>query len=1006
MTIRDFYLKIEQISSYSPVHPVDKEPPGVEYSRDCMYGEGHENGKIPQAEVDARTLDAIVYREYLDKDFLIPKPDKMVESDINEPVFDSRIGTVLYASPGQTLNIHVLNADNKPHSFHIHGLEFGIDSDGAWPFGTQNEDGSRSDRICPGEKWTYIFNVREEMIGVWPFHDHFGMVGKNIDRGLFGGLIVQPKGQITIPELEVFPREFEDLLDRYVRIKDIIGEVPQPRPRPDPPPIFEKDRVYIRDQVEFLKEWLGVFIGKPPKKKRKTLHVPLFFHKMKSHQSKPVFDTGDIEELGGEHEVIFNNQGAFDYFCIYHPMMEGKINVVPGGSLLVTVNILDNPQMGFYPPIVDIGIGGTVKWVNQSQFHHTATSKEGASLATHCFNGRGFVGNSPTIVAESGQKIKWYVFNLDVGHEWHNFHTHSQRWKLGNENIDVRSLGPAESFAVETTAPPVLLFPDKEMNDLQECKVKPKDAKIYRLKGDFVFHCHVHHHMMNGMVGLVRSFQNVWLTPDMITKLKKTRGFPLDDGTNNCPTLPESCSNLDLGRWEEIPGDPEVTLMHSVLLPKTQKVLYWGYTRADQSRLWDYGTNTYSSPVNQPASLPGENENTSNLWSAEHSFLDDTEGTALIHGGLTQGPNGTPTESFLFSPSTLQWSKTNSTTNPRFYSTTITLADGKLITLYGSSSKSIEVYTPGAGWGSPINLPYLNYRYYPWTFLLPDGRLFIAGPESPTHRFDWQNPIVDPNNTWNTNEGTRDQSSQNGTAVIFPLRPPNYEPRVMIMGGRNPNLIKSSETIDLSLGAPSWSNLSDMNEARGNLTSVLLPDGRVFVAGGIPGAPGVNDGGPSEIFDPQNPNDGWQLGPIMKYPRNYHSSMILLPDGSILAGGDPRQAGNPTPHERYYPGYFNKTRPQITNIPNTTVNYGNNFDVQTPNSPDITEVVLMYPGAVTHSFNMTQRIIECEIVNNVGGIVRVKAPTNGNIAPPGHYLVFILDANRIPSTGEWIRLRN
>ncbi len=998
--IKNVYLKIEKIPDYNPVHPVDKEPPGVFYSRDCMYGEGHENGIIPLAEVGARSVNAIVYREYLDKNFLIPKTTKLVDEDINEPVFDRRIGTVIYAKPGDTLKIHVMNADDKPHSFHVHGIEFGIDSDGAWPFGTQNESGARSDRICTGEKWTYTFNVTDEMIGVWPFHDHFPMAAQSINRGLFGGIIVQHRKEVVFPPLDYFPDQFRDLLDRYVDSKDIIEElgprIPKPKPRPAPTPFSKKDLIYIRDQLEFTKEWLGRTIGRPPKKPKETIHVPLFFHIMKSSESKPAFDTGDIEEMGGEAEVVFNDEGSYDYFCTYHPMMEGTVNVVPGGPAEVTVDILDNPQMGFYPPDIDVGVGGTVRWVNQSQFHHTATSTQGASLTTHCFNGRGFVGNSPTIVADSGQKIKWYVFNLDVGHEWHNFHPHSQRWRLGNENIDVRSLGPAESFMVETRAPPVLLLND-EMEKLQNMKEKPKNAKLFKLKGDFLFHCHVHHHMMNGMVGLVRSRQQVWLTPDMVAELKKTTGLPLDDGTNNCPPKPEGCLKLGLGEWEEIPGGPEVTFMHSVLLPKTEKVLYWGYTRQDQTRLWDYGTDTYSEPANQPAVLPGEDENSSDIWSAEHTFLDNQDGEVLAHGGFT------PNKSFIFNPQTLQWSKTASTADDRFYSTTFTLADGKIITLYGSSSKTLEVYTPGGGWSQPTPLPFLYFQYYPWTYLLPDGRLFIAGPEVPTRRFDWQNPVDDPANTWDTNQGIRSFGGQNGTSLLLPLRPPNYEPKVMIMGGNAGGLISSAEMIDLSASPPSWSNLEDMNEPRGNLTSVLLPDGKVFVAGGIPGAPGVNDGGPAEIFDPQKPQEGWQVGPTMSYPRNYHSSMILLPDGSIVAGGDPQQAGSPTPHERYYPGYYFATRPQITSVPNS-VQHGNTFDIQTPDASAISEVVLMYPGAVTHSFNMTQRAIECEIANAGGNTIQAIAPPNGNIAPPGHYLVFILDSNRIPSVGKWMRL--
>ena len=198
MAIRNIYLKIEQIASYNPVNPEPKPAAPRQYKRDCMRNPGHDDGTIPDPEVKARSLPALIYREYLDPGYLIPKPDKIVPADINEPLYYSRVpGTVIYAHPGDRLHIHVLNGDSDPHSFHIHGVSYGIDSDGAWPLGTQAKlgplpgDVRRSDEICPGQMWTYTFDVRPEMIGAWPFHDHYKRIGEYVNRGLFGGLVVR-----------------------------------------------------------------------------------------------------------------------------------------------------------------------------------------------------------------------------------------------------------------------------------------------------------------------------------------------------------------------------------------------------------------------------------------------------------------------------------------------------------------------------------------------------------------------------------------------------------------------------------------------------------------------------------------------------------------------------------------------------------------------------------------------------------------------------------------------
>src|SRR5712692_2083810 len=217
------YIKTEKISDYSTVEPDSHVSNPIQYRRDCMRNAGNEDGTIPADEVAARRLTALIYREYLDPQYLIPKPDKLIAADINEPAFPRRVpGTVIYARPGDWLRIHVKNADGAPHSFHIHGVRYGIDSDGSWPFGTQSDDGRRSDEICPGQTWTYTFEVTEETIGVWPFHDHWQNIGTYINRGLFGGLVVlSNKEHEHLPKFP-YPPHFEENL--HAVLKQLEGK--------------------------------------------------------------------------------------------------------------------------------------------------------------------------------------------------------------------------------------------------------------------------------------------------------------------------------------------------------------------------------------------------------------------------------------------------------------------------------------------------------------------------------------------------------------------------------------------------------------------------------------------------------------------------------------------------------------------------------------------------------------------------------------------------------------
>lgn len=458
---RHIYLKIERIEDYSPVWPQDKVVPPVQYGRDCMRFHGHENGLIPQTEIDARSLSAVVYREYLDSGYLVPRPHKLIDADINEPVYSHRVpGTLIYTRPCERLEVHVWNTDDVPHSLHVHGLRYGIDSDGSWPFGTEAaHHGSRSDAICPGETWTYTFDVPDNAVGAWPFHDHTHHMYTKIDQGLFGGIVVlgpcdRAPRRFRFPWKVLRPVYLD--LARLEPLPLFSGnEVPHDLDLDDDDAIRLAPHVHVRrlkaearlrlaHHVDVLEEF-AVRALALPRRIVNTDHVPVFLHVMANPDSKPAFDTDDIEEQGGEAELTFDVAGDYPYFCRHHPEMTGVVHAVPGGPDPVTVTIVGGPPMAFSPAEITVGVGGTVRWINNSDFHHTVTSTAGAAMSTHCLNGRGFVGNTPTVVGRSGQRIRWYVFNLDTSPTWHNFHPHAMRWKFGGEAIDIRSLGPAES---------------------------------------------------------------------------------------------------------------------------------------------------------------------------------------------------------------------------------------------------------------------------------------------------------------------------------------------------------------------------------------------------------------------------------------------------------------------------------------------------------------------------------------------------------------------------------
>jgi hypothetical protein len=233
---------------------------------------------------------------------------------------------------------------------------------------------------------------------------------------------------------------------------------------------------------------------------------------------------------------------------------------------------------------------------------------------------------------------------------------------------------------------------------------------------------------------------------------------------------------------------------------------------------------------------------------------------------------------------------------------------------------------------------------------------------------------------------------------------------------RSPTPTATAERIDIDLthGAPTWQSAGSLPTPRRHLNATVLPDGKVLVTGGLSGG-GFNNLATAqhaaEIWDPQNPTV-WTPLASNTVNRGYHSVSLLLPDGTVLHGG----SGNATVpgtstsypdeenHEIFHPPYLYKgARPTITNTP-ATVGYGTPFTVTTPNGAQITQVRLIRLGSVTHAFDQNGRAFTATFSVTSGGI-SVTLPSSANVAPPGHYMLFILNRNGVPSTGRVIRLQ-
>ena len=191
-----------------------------------------------------------------------------------------------------------------------------------------------------------------------------------------------------------------------------------------------------------------------------------------------------------------------------------------------------------------------------------------------------------------------------------------------------------------------------------------------------------------------------------------------------------------------------------------------------------------------------------------------------------------------------------------------------------------------------------------------------------------------------------------------------------------------------------------MSIARRQLNTTLMPDGKVLVTGGTSG-PGFNNAAtpvyPAEMWDPAT--DTWTTLASATVPRLYHSAATLLPDGRVLSTG-----GNqyPTPEAFSPPYLFKGPRPTLSAVP-STIGYGQSFSVQSPEAANITKVTLIRITSVTHAFNQNQRLSVLSFTPGPGTL-DIVAPANANIAPPGHYLLFIVNGSGVPSIGSIVQL--
>jgi hypothetical protein len=442
------------------------------------------------------------------------------------------------------------------------------------------------------------------------------------------------------------------------------------------------------------------------------------------------------------------------------------------------------------------------------------------------------------------------------------------------------------------------------------------------------------------------------------------------------------------GEWTA-PFGLQVQGIHTTLLPTGRVLLFQrpGLSYGSDARVWD----PKSGAIDDVSFTSARD-----LFCAGQSLLPD--GRILVTGGHAHGSGQRlgASQTDIFDPTTETWTEAASLAEARWYPSQVELGDGSTLIFGGwadpdSPATTVESFDPSNG--SFRQLPPTASRdvgLYPRTLLLPTGSVFMAGPTRTTQLFD---PVT---STWSVVDDLNVAQRAAGNAVLLPGLT-----KVLAVGGSPQGATATAEIIDFAQPNPSWRPISPMHNARKHAAAVLLPNGEVMVVGG-----GLTDyyGDPitqPELFDPAT--ETWTTMASQVAPRMYHSAAVLLPDARVLSVGQDNDTDYGTTGEIFSPPYlFRGPRPTIKTAPSAMV-YGSTFIVRSPDAARIARVALIAPGSSTHSVNFSQRYVDVPF-SVAGSRLRVTAPLNGNVAPPGWYMLFLVDTDGVPSVATWVHV--
>ncbi|KIL85418.1 galactose oxidase [Fusarium avenaceum] len=476
-----------------------------------------------------------------------------------------------------------------------------------------------------------------------------------------------------------------------------------------------------------------------------------------------------------------------------------------------------------------------------------------------------------------------------------------------------------------------------------------------------------------------------------------------------------------IGSWGPTLDFPIVPVA-AAIEPTSGKVLVWSSYRNDAfggspggvtlTSTWDPSTNVISQRTvtitKHDMFCPGIS-------------LDGT-GQIVVTGG------NDAQKTSLYDSSSDDWTPGPNMQVARGYQSSATLSNGRVFTIGGSWSggsfeKNGEVYDPSSKtWTSlpgALVKPMLTadkqgiYRAdnHGWLFGWKKGSVFQAGPSTAMNwYFTSGKGDVKPAGKRQSDRGIA-PDAMCGNSVMYDA----VKGKILTFGGSpdyqdadattNAHII----TIDEPGKTPKTVFASNgLYYARTFHTSVVLPDGSVFITGGqqhgVPFADTTPQLTPelyvpdADTFYKQQPNS---------IVRVYHSISLLLPDGRVFNGGGGLCGDCTTNHfdaQIFTPNYlYNNdgtlaTRPKITKVSTKSVKVGGKVTVSTNGT--IKQASLVRYSTATHTVNTDQRRVPLSLTNTGGNSYSFQLPNDSGIVLPGYWMLFVMNSAGVPSVAS------